>query len=51
MGMNSALLYFLTADWLSLQSGRYASKHDVNKATGLTVSTAIPQSVMMQKCV
>lgn len=26
------------------------SKHDVNKVTGLTVYTTIPQSMKMQKC-
>ncbi len=49
-GMNWALLSFLTTDWSSLQSGQYVSKHDVNKVTGLTVYTTIPQSMMMQKC-
>lgn len=47
---NSALLSFLTTDWSSLQSGRYVSKHDVNKVTGLAVYTTIPQGMMLQKC-
>lgn len=40
-----------TTDWLSLQSGRYVSEHDFNKATGLKVCATIPQNPMMHKCV